>query len=116
MKENLIAVKTFDFALDIVNFVIDFQYEKKEFVLSKQLLRAGTSIGANVAESEFAQSRSDFNHKMSISLKEANETRFWLRLFKHSKLNAECDDQLKNVDEIIKILVSIVNTSKSKMK
>ena len=78
--ESIIEKKSFDFAVRIVNLYKHLTADKKEFVLSKQLLRSGTSIGANVAEGERGQSRPDFNSKMSIALKEATETYYWLRL------------------------------------
>ena len=84
--KGVLEEKSFQFAIRIVDlyrFLID---TKKEFVLSKQMLRAGTSIGANIAEAQFAQSKADFVSKMHISLKEANETRYWLRLLEASNL------------------------------
>ena len=80
--DNIIEDKSFRFAIRIVNLYQDLCRMKKEFVLSKQLLRAGTSIGANVAESQQAQSRADFIAKLSIALKETSETKYWLRLLK----------------------------------
>lgn len=74
MKENIIKKKSFDFAVDIVSLYKDLILSQKEYVMSRQLLKSGTSIGANVREAEFAQSKPDFINKMSISLKEANET------------------------------------------
>ncbi len=78
-KKNVIKEKSFEFAKEIV-YLYKVLADKREFVLSKQLLRSGTSIGANVRESEHAQSKADFIHKLSISLKEANETEYWLDL------------------------------------
>ena len=83
--DNLIADKTFDFALQIISFYIQLKSEN-EFILSKQLLRAGTSIGANVEEAIAAQSKKDFINKMSIASKEARETKYWLRLLDKSEL------------------------------
>ena len=80
MSENIIVDKSFDFAVRIVNSNKYLNNEQKEYVLSKQLLRSGTSIGANVSEAERAQSKADFISKMSIALKEANETNYWLKL------------------------------------
>ena len=79
-RENIVKIKSFDFAIDIVNLYKDLTENKKEYVMSRQLLKSGTSIGANVREAEFAQSKLDFISKMSISLKEANETDYWLEL------------------------------------
>ena len=81
MKENLIQQKTYDFALKIINTSKQMQMNK-EFVLSRQLLKSGTSIGANVEEAIGGQSRKDFLSKISIAYKEARETKFWLRLLK----------------------------------
>lgn len=80
MRENIIKTKSFNFAIRIVKLYQHLTETKKEFILSKQLLRSGTSIGANIRESEHGQSKSDFIHKLSISLKEANESDYWLDL------------------------------------
>ncbi len=82
MKESIIKQKSYLFAIRIVNLYKFLKEEKKEFVLSKQLLRSGTAIGALVSESKFAQSTADFINKASIALKEANETLYWLNLLK----------------------------------
>ena len=88
VSENIIVDKSFDFAVRIVNLNKYLNNEQKEYVLSKQLLRSGTSIGANVSEAERAQSKADFISKMSIALKEANETNYWLKLlYKTDYLN-----------------------------
>ena len=114
-KENLIAVKSFDFALQIITLFIALQREK-EYVLSKQLLRSGTSIGANIEESEAAQSKKDFIHKMSIASKEARETKYWLRLLKQSNLTRiEVDEHIREIDHIINILTKIIITAKKNM-
>lgn len=112
-KKNIIKDKTFEFAKEIV-YLYKNLTENKEFVLSKQLLRSGTSIGANVRESEHAQSKADFIHKMSIALKEANETEYWLDLLFETKyLSVEEFQSIKNKNvEILKLLISIINTSK----
>ena len=83
-KENVIKTKSFLFSIRIVNLYKFLIQEKKEFVISKQLLRSGTSVGANVRESEHAESKADFIHKLSIALKEANETEYWLDLLKET--------------------------------
>jgi four helix bundle protein len=85
MKENIIAVKTFDFSLSIISLYINLKKEN-EFIISKQLLRSGTSIGANVEEAIAAQSKKDFIHKMAIASKEARETKYWLRLLNNLNL------------------------------
>ena len=107
--ENVIEIKSFDFAVRIVNLYKYLIAEKKKFVLSKQLLRSGTSIGANVAEAQKAQTKPDFNAKMNIALKEANETECWLKLlYKTDYLTESEFESIKNdIKEIIAILVSI---------
>ncbi|WP_395059924.1 four helix bundle protein [Flavobacterium sp.] len=114
-KRNVIKEKSFEFAVEIV-YLYKVLVEKKEFVLSKQILRSGTSIGANIREAEHAQSKADFIHKLSISLKEANETEYWLDLLFETKYLSETEFQnIKNkIVEILKILTSIINTSKNK--
>jgi four helix bundle protein len=108
MKENLIKDKSFAFALQIIKLYQLLQGEK-EYIISKQLLRSGTSIGANVCESEAAVSRADFRNKLSISAKEAHETKYWLQLLQHSTLtNLSMDEYLVEIDSIIRILSSIV--------
>ena len=111
---NLIESKSFDFAVRIVKLCTYLQTEKKEYVLSKQLLRSGTSIGANVTEAQQAQSRPDFISKMSISLKEAVETNYWLRLLKASNLLSENEyaSIFADCTELEKLLTSIVKTSR----
>ncbi len=114
-KKNVIKEKSFEFAKEIV-YLYKVSADKREFVLSKQLLRSGTSIGANVREAEHAQSKADFIHKLSISLKEANETEYWLDLLHET--NYLTDEEFRNVKnkniEILKLLTSIINTSKNK--
>ena len=107
--------KSFLFAIEIVG-LYNVLAERKEFVLSKQVLRSGTSIGANVRESEHAQSKADFIHKLSISLKEANETEYWLDLLYETKYITQIEfENLKpKIIELLKLLTSIINTSKSK--
>jgi len=114
-KENLIKDKSFQFAIDIVSLYKYLEDDKKEFVMSKQLLKSGTSIGANVREAEFAQSKADFISKMSISLKEANETDYWLELLFKTNFIDEItfkEYQIKS-SEILRLLVSIVKSAKS---
>ncbi len=112
MKQNLIQDRTFNFALDIIKVYVRM-VEKKEYVLSKQLLRSGTSIGANVEEAIAGQSKKDFLSKMNISLKESTETNYWLRLLKESKLvEVDFDPALKESKEIVNIISAIVKTTK----
>ena len=113
MKENVIKDKSFDFALRIVK-VYKFLQGKKEYVLSKQLLRSGTAVGALVREAEQAESKADFIHKMAIALKEANETQYWLELlYKSEYLKEEQFDSINSdAIEILKLLTSIIKKSK----
>lgn len=114
-EDNVIKEKTMAFAIRIVNLYKFLCVDKKEFVLSKQILRSGTSIGANVREAEHAQSRTDFIHKMSIALKEANETEYWLELlFQTNYIDQSQFDSLNNDSiEINKILISIIKTTRN---
>jgi four helix bundle protein len=110
-KRNIIKDKSFDFAIKTIKLYKQL-IEKKEFVLSKQLLRSATSIGANVAEATAGQTRKDFITKMSIASKEARETRYWLMLLQKSQLvNADYGIYLSDIEEIINILTAIVKTS-----
>ncbi len=111
MKENLIAIKTFDFALSIVNLFIQLKKDN-EFIISKQILRSATSIGANVEEAIAAQSRKDFVHKMAIASKEARETKYWLRLLDKSDLTTiSMTNYLIEIEHIINIITKIIKTS-----
>ncbi|MBH8561317.1 four helix bundle protein [Nostoc sp. CENA67] len=111
MAESIIQKKSFQFALEVINLYIRLQ-DQREYVLSKQLLRSGTSIGANVEEASGGQSRKDFLAKMYIAYKEAKETKYWLRLLQHSRLvNIDLTNELAYADEIIRILSSIVKTT-----
>lgn len=114
-KENPILDKSYAFAVRIVSFCRDIQQRKKEFVLTKQLLRSGTSIGSNVEEATQGQSKKDFIAKLSIALKEAHETRYWLKLLRDAKISdvAETNKLIEEVHEIIRILVAILKTSKT---
>ena len=113
-KENIIREKSFYFALDIIRLYKNLIREK-EFIISKQLLRSGTSIGANIEEAIAGQSRKDFLHKMVIASKEARETKYWLRLLDKSELTKRnVRGNLSEIDEIIRILTSIVKTVQTK--
>ncbi|BDC95736.1 hypothetical protein TRSA_08350 [Treponema saccharophilum] len=116
-KKGVIQEKSKAFAVRIVKFYKYLCDEKKEFVLSKQVLRSGTSIGANVRESKNAQSKADFISKMSIALKEADETAYWIELLTESEIVKETQvkDLYEENTEIIKILTSIVKSSKLKV-
>jgi len=114
MKESIVRDKTYAFALRMVKAYKYLTQEQREFVLSKQVLRSGTSIGALVKEAEHAQSRADFIHKMNIALKEANETEYWLNLLKDSEyIDIKSYNSIhQDCSELIKLLASIVKSSK----
>ena len=116
-QENILKSKSYGFALEVVRLVQFLTGEKKEFVMSKQLLRSGTAVGALIREAEFAQSRPDFIHKMTISLKEANETEYWVSLLKDSGYQEPLKFQSVNsqIKELIALLVATVKTAKSKL-
>ena len=114
MRENVVKTKSFGFAVRIVRMYQYLCYEKKEFVLSKQLLRSGTGVGAMVREAEHAETKADFKHKIGIAQKEINETIYWLELLRETDcLSLE---QFETVHaeaiEIIKLLTAILKTSK----
>jgi len=115
MKENIIFDKSYLFALRIIKFHNFLYKEKRERVLSKQLLRCGTSIGAQISESTYAQSRADFISKLNIALKEANETRYWIRLLFDSNYISETmfHSIYPEIEEIIKILTTIIKKTKN---
>lgn len=111
-KSNLIVDLAFKFSLEIV--IYTEQLEKlKKYNLSNQLFRSGTSVGANINESQHAESKADFIHKLKISAKEAEETKYWLMLCQHSENYPNCDNLIKQVESIIKVLSKIISTSKS---
>lgn len=112
--DNVIVEKSKRFAVDIVCLYKELVNEQKKFVLSKQMLRAGTSVGANVKEAQNAQSKADFVSKMSVALKEADETEYWLELlFETGYIHESAYGKIRGkCVEIIKILTSIVKSSK----
>ena len=116
MKDGPLKEKSYIFALKIVKLANQLQAEKKEYVLSKQIVQNGTTIGALIREAEFGQSRVDFTSKMSITLKEANETEYWLTLLKDTKYFDEVTAQhyIDECKELIAMLVATVKTSKQK--
>jgi four helix bundle protein len=119
MKDNILYSKSMAFAIRCVNLYKYLTTEKKEFILSKQLLRSGTSIGANIRESRNAQSPADFISKMwSIALKEADETQYWFELLFHTDYFTEEEYISINtdVDELISMLTSVIKTSKNRIK
>ena len=116
MGENAIAEKSFAFSVRIVNLYKYLKKEEKEYVLAKQLLRCGTSIGANVSEAQRGQSKADFTAKMCIALKEANETDYWLRLLHATGFlsKAQFESMNTDVNELISLLAAICKTSAQK--
>ncbi len=117
MKNNIILDKTFNFAVRIVKLYKYLSNEKKEYILSKQLLRSGTSIGANVNESQAAQSKADFISKMSIASKESRESKYWINLLIQTGYLNSNDKHTKSliteIEEIIKLLTSIIKSTQS---
>lgn len=114
MSKSILKDKSYAFAIRIVKLSQYLQMDKKEYVLSKQILRSGTAIGALIREAEFGQSKADFTSKMSISLKEANETEYWLNILKDTNfLDEKLFESLRSdCNELIAMLVSTVKTSK----
>ena len=110
-KENIILSKTFDFALSVLD-LYQVLNEKKHFALTNQLVRSGTSIGANVREAQRAVNKADFINKLSIALKEADETDYWFELIDRKILKVS-EENKNNLNEIIRLLVRIINTAKS---
>lgn len=117
MSDGLIYNKSYLFAIRVVNLSKYLQNEYKEYILSKQLLRSGTSIGAMTREAKFAQSKADFINKLSIALKEANETDYWIDLLHDTSYinNKMHNDIKKDINEIISLLVSIVKSTKKNL-
>jgi len=109
LKENVIMQKSFAFSVRIVNFYKHLTREKHEYMISKQIYRSGTSIGANIAEAQRAQSAADFVAKMKIALKEANETQYWLQLLCETKYitEKEFNSLYSDLTEVLKILTAI---------
>ncbi|MFN6946907.1 MAG: four helix bundle protein [Cytophagaceae bacterium] len=118
MKPNIVKDKSFAFALRIVKLYKYLVADKKEFVMSKQLLRSGTAIGALIREAEQAESKADFIHKIAISLKEANETEYWLDILYQSEYLDEPSYKLISADiaELLRLLISILKSSKENGK
>lgn len=115
MGKSIVQEKSFEFSLTIIK-LYKRMIDQKEYVLSKQLLRSGTSIGANIEEATAGISKKDFIAKMSISSKEARETRYWLKLIEKSNLvEIDIKEELKQVEDLINILTSIVKTSQQNL-
>ena len=113
-QEPDIRSRTFEFSVQVIELYKFLQFEKKEYVLGKQLLRSGTSIGANVEEATAAQSKKDFIAKMNIALKEARETNYWLRLLKRTGFIKK-DNLINESSEIMNILGAIIRTSRKNL-
>lgn len=114
MKENLLLQKSFEFASNIVLFYENYSKTHKDNIISKQLLRSGTSIGANINEAQYGNSKNDFISKLHISLKETGESIYWIRLLKNTKLlnEQEANVLLGQLEEIKRILITSLNTAK----
>jgi four helix bundle protein len=110
-KDNLIVKLSFEFALGIIEYS-EILESKKKFVISKQIIRSGTSVGANIREAQNAESKADFIHKLKIAAKEADETEYWLLLCQHSKDYPPCEILQEKLIVIIKILSKIIGTAK----
>lgn len=118
MSKSVLSTKSYAFALRIIRLYQFMADERREYVLSKQVLRSGTSIGANIEESVHAQSKVDFVHKLSIGQKEANETNYWLRLLKDAGYIEEklAESFLSDCDEIQRLLAASIKTAKRNLK
>jgi four helix bundle protein len=115
MKENLIVNLTFEFALAVIEYA-ELLEDKKKYVIARQILKSGTSIGANVREAQNSESVDDFIHKIKISAKEADETEYWLLLCKRAKNYPDPDSLPEKLHVIIKVLTKIISTSKNNRK
>ena len=113
MGKSILRDKSYLFAIRIVKLSQFLQTDKKEFVLSKQVLRSGTAIGALVKEAEYAQSNADFIHKLKIAAKETCETEYWLLLCKNSDGYESCDELIVKCQSIMKVLSKIIASSKT---
>ena len=116
-NENILHTKSKKFAIRIINTFKYLQAEKREYVLSKQILRSGTAVGALIKESEFAQSKKDFLHKLYIALKEANETQYWLELLHETEYISKIEFDSLSTDciELLKLLVAITKKLKENL-
>lgn len=117
MQENIIVSKSYKFALNSLKAVRILTRSVENYILIKQFIRAATSIGANIEESQGGESKKDFTHKMNISFKEAKESKFWIRLIRDSQLTKKHEIDIYNklfddADELCKILYSIISSSK----
>lgn len=117
MKGGFVKEKSYVFALTVIRIYKTLVTEKREFVLSKQLLRSGTAIGALIKEAEHAQSKADFLNKMNVALKEANETEYWIELLRDGEYLSQdqTEKSLSDISELIKMLEAIVKTTKTNL-
>ncbi|WP_420581747.1 four helix bundle protein [Reichenbachiella sp.] len=117
MSKNILKEKSYDFALSIIKEVLVIKDRHKEFDLSRQLIRSGTAVGALVREAEFGQTKKDFIHKLSISLKEANETDYWLSLLKDAGLMemSSYKELSPKCEELLKMLIASIKTARSNL-
>lgn len=109
-SKNLIIDLSFEFALEIIEYC-ELLEEKRKYVIANQLLKSGTSIGANVREAQSAESKSDFIHKLKIALKEAQETEYWLLLCLHAKKYPNPDELMDKIKSLLKVLTKIINST-----
>ncbi len=117
MRENVLKDKSYQFAVRTIHFYKFLVENKKEFTIAKQILRSGTSIGANVEEANQAESKADFIHKLSIANKEANETHYWLRLLIDTDIVSKDHVSLRNdCEELMRLLTAIIKSTKSNLK
>ena|SRR5688572_15628003 len=115
-RENVLKNKSYQFAIGIIRFYKFLIEVKREFVIAKQILRSGTSIGAMVEEANQAESKADFIHKLSIANKEANETHYWLRLLRDSEVDIDETTLLLNdCEELLKLLTAIIKSTKANL-
>ena len=117
LAERIVERKSFEFAIKIVKAIRGLRKDTREYELLNQLLRSGTSIGANIAEATYAQSDKDFHLKRRIALKEANETKYWLKLLRETEVmdKETADGLVKDIDELIRIITSIIRTTQEKL-
>ena len=118
MNESILKEKSYAFAIRIVKLSQFLQSDKKEFVLSKQILRSGTAVGALIREAEYGQSKTDFIHKLTIALKEANETEYWLSILKDTNYIEQklFESLLNDCKEILRLLIASIKTAKQSNK
>lgn len=116
-QDSVLRKKSFDFAIRIINLYKYLRLKKREYVISKQILRSGTSIGAIIREAEHGESRKDFLHKLNIGLKEANETIYWLELLNAGEYITKkmFESMFSDASQILKMLIASVKTTKSRL-